>query len=31
MGKAKMDSAFWWENKEEGDHLERPEVNGRVL
>jgi hypothetical protein len=31
MGKAKMYTAFWWEKKEEGDHLEGVEVNGRVL
>jgi len=31
MGKAKMYIEFWWENKEEGDHLEGVEVNGRVL
>jgi len=31
MGKAKMRTTFWWENKEEEDHLEGLEINGRVL
>jgi len=31
MGKAKMHTVFWCENKEERDHLEGLEVNGRVL
>lgn len=31
MGKEKMHTAFWWENKDEGDHLEGLGINGRVI
>jgi hypothetical protein len=31
MRKTKRHTAFWWENKEEGDHIEGLEINGRVI
>jgi hypothetical protein len=30
-GKVEANTGFWWGNLRERDHLENPEVNGRVI
>jgi hypothetical protein len=31
MGRGEVHKGFWWENLREGDHLEDPGVDGRII
>jgi hypothetical protein len=31
IGRGEVYTAFWWENLKEGDHLEDPGVDGRII
>jgi len=31
MGRGEVYSEFWWGNLREGDHLEDPDVDGRII
>jgi len=31
MGKGEVYTGFWWANLREGDHLEDPGVDGRII
>ena len=31
MGREEMHTRFWWGNLREGDHLEDPSVDGRII
>ena len=31
MGRREVHTGFWWRNLREGDHLENPSVDGRII
>jgi hypothetical protein len=31
MGRGEVHTGFWWENLREGDHLEDPYIDGRII